>query len=238
MKHLIRGEAIKMRSTRTAIGFTIGGAVLMLLVVLLSTLAGDPESVEAKRDAITIAPAGALFVVFGVVGATGEYRHHTLAPAVLIAPDRIRLLLARALAYAITAAAVALVMLIVAFAIGLPLMTEGESLGFGDYAGLLGGGMLAAAFGAIAGVGFGALVGSQVAGVISVLLYLLVLEDLIGLAEEDLLPYTFRVGAAVVAGLDLGDDAFGFAASLAVLAGWAVVLLGAGMARESRREVT
>ena len=50
-------------------------------------------------------------MVFGVVGATGEYRHRTVAPAVLIAPDRLRLLLARALAYAVTAAGVALVML-------------------------------------------------------------------------------------------------------------------------------
>ena len=50
-------------------------------------------------------------MVFGVVGATGEYRHRTVAPAVLIAPDRLRLLVARALAYGVTAAGVALVML-------------------------------------------------------------------------------------------------------------------------------
>ena len=176
MTNLIRGEAIKMRSTRTAIGFTIAGIALMLLVVLISTLAGEPSSVSDKRDAITIAPVGILFVVFGVVGATGEYRHRTVAPAVLIAPDRLRLLVARALAYGVTAAAVALAMLAVAFAVGIPLMAgnDGPSLELADYAGLLGGGLLSAALGAIMGVGFGALVGNQVAGVVSVLLYIFV----------------------------------------------------------------
>ena len=197
MTNLIRGEAIKMRSTRTAIGFTIAGIALMLLVVLISTLAGEPSSVSAKRDAITIAPVGILFVVFGVVGATGEYRHRTVAPAVLIAPDRLRLLVARALAYGVTAAAVALAMLAVAFAVGIPLMAgnDGASLELADYAGLLGGGLLSAALGAIMGVGFGALVGNQVAGVVSVLLYIFVIDGLIGVANADLIPYTVGTAA-------------------------------------------
>jgi len=195
--NLIRGEAIKMRSTRTAIGFTIAGIALMLLVVLISTLAGEPSSVSAKRDAITIAPVGILFVVFGVVGATGEYRHRTVAPAVLIAPDRLRLLVARALAYGVTAAAVALAMLAVAFAVGIPLMAgnDGASLELADYAGLLGGGLLSAALGAIMGIGFGALVGNQVAGVVSVLLYIFVIDGLIGVANADLIPYTVGTAA-------------------------------------------
>lgn len=238
MRNLIRGEAIKMRSTRTAIGFTIAGIALMLLVVLISTLAGEPSSVSAKRDAITIAPVGILFVVFGVVGATGEYRHRTVAPAVLIAPDRLRLLVARALAYGVTAAAVALAMLAVAFAVGIPLMAgnEGPSLELADYAGLLGGGMLGAALGAIMGIGFGALVGNQVAGVVSVLLYIFVIDGLIGVANAELIPYTVGTAASALDGLEV-DDAFGFLGSLAVLAAWTLLFMAAGLARESRREV-
>ncbi len=238
MTNLIRGEAIKMRSTRTAIGFTIAGIGLMLLVVLISTLAGEPSSVSDKRDAITIAPVGILFVVFGVVGATGEYRHRTVAPAVLIAPDRLRLLVARALAYGVTAAAVALAMLTVAFAVGIPLMAgnDGPSLEFADYAGLLGGGLLSAALGAIMGIGFGALVGNQVAGVVSVLLYIFVIDGLIGVASADLIPYTVGTAASALDGLEV-DDAFGFLGSLAVLAAWTLLFMGAGLLRESRREV-
>jgi len=239
VKNLIRGEAIKLRSTRTAIGFTIAGVALMLLVVLVSTLADDPSTVSAKRDSVTVAPLFILFVVFGVVGATGEYRHRTIAPAVLIAPDRLRLLLARALAYAVTAAGVALVMLIVSLAIGVPLMAgnEGDSLAFADYAGLVGGGLISAALGGVLGVGYGALVGNQVAGVVSVLVYLFVVDGLIGLAEEDLIPYTIGTAAPALGGLQI-EEAFGFLGSMAVLAGWTLLFLGAGMAREQRREVT
>ncbi len=236
MKNLIRGEAIKLRSTRTAIGFTIAGVGLMLMVVLVSTLAGDPSTVDAKRDSITIAPVFILFVVFGVVGATGEYRHRTVAPAVLIAPDRLRLLAARALAYAVTAAGVALIMLIASFAIGIPLMSGGESLAFADYAGLLGGGLLSAALGGMLGVGFGALVGNQVAGVVSVLVYLFVVDSLIGVAKSDLIPYTIGTAAPALGGLEI-SDAFGFLGSAAVLAAWTLAFLAAGLLRESRREV-
>jgi len=237
--NLIRGEAIKIRSTRTAIAFTIAGALLMLLVVLVSTLAGEPSSVDAKRETVTIAPAGVLFIVFGVVGATGEYRHRTIAPAILIAPDRLRLLGARALAYAVTAAAVALVMLLVALAVGLPLMAgnDGGALDGADYAGLLGGGMASAALGGAMGVGFGALVGNQVAGVVGVLVYIFVLDGLIGVADSDLIPYTIGTAAPALAGLEI-DEAFPFLGSLAVMAGWTLAFLGAGLVRESTREVT
>ena len=115
MINLIRGEAIKMRHARTAMGAWMAGVALTLLVVLVSTLADEPSTVSGKRDAITVAPIFILFVVFGVVGATSM---PPPAPsAVLIAPDRLRLLLARALAYAVTAAGVALVMQLVGIAI-------------------------------------------------------------------------------------------------------------------------
>ena len=152
-----------------------------------------------------------------MVGATGEYRHRTVAPAVLIAPDRLRLLVARTLAYAVTAAGVALVMLIVAFAIGIPLMAGSEGDGAGRRAttpAWWAAGCCSAALGGALGVGFGALVGNQVAGVVSVLVYLFVVDGLIGVAESDLIPYTIGTAAPALGGLDI-DEAFGFLGSLA-----------------------
>ena len=207
MINLIRGEAIKMRSTRTAIGFLLTGVLLTVLFGLLSSLIDDPSSVEDKREAMSVAPLFLLFVIFGVVGSTGEYRHRTVAPAVLIAPDRLRLLTARALA-------------------------------FGDYAWLIGGTVLLGAFGSALGVGFGALVGNQVAGVVSVMAYLLVVDSLLGLISDDLVPLILSVAALEVGGLEMDGDAFGFPGSVAVVAGWMAVFMGLGLLRESRREVT
>ena len=235
MIDLIRGEAIKLRSTRTAIGFLVAGVALILLLVVVTALADDPVSVSNKRDAMTVGPVFILFVVFGVVGATGEYRHRTVAPAVLIAPDRLRLLAARMLAYAVTAAGVAAAMLTLSLVLGAILMS-GEPLAFGDYADLVGGGLLTAALAATLGVGFGALLGNQVAGVVTVLIYIFVVDSLIGLAKHALLPYSLGTAAGSLAGLS-GSEAFGFLGSLAVVAGWALVFVAAGMARERRREV-
>jgi len=236
---LIRGEAIKMRSTRTAIGFTVAGVVLTVLFVLVFTLGANPSDPDLKRESLSVARLFVLFVVFGVVGATGEYRHRTVAPAVLIAPDRLRLLGARAVAYAVTAAGVGAVMLAVAFALGIPLMAGngGPSLALSDYLGLIGGTILIAALGSALGVGFGALVGNQVAAVVSVLVYLFVVNGLIGAADSDLIPYTIGIAVPRLAGIEV-EEAFSFPGSLAVLIVWTTVFLAAGLARERGREVT
>ena len=84
MTALIRGGMIKVRTTRTALGFGISAVLLVLAFVLITILAGDPTTAQEKRDAFNV--GGALSVpllLFGIVGATGEFRHRTLAPAVL-----------------------------------------------------------------------------------------------------------------------------------------------------------
>ena len=51
MTRLLSGELLKLRTTRTAIGFAVAAIALVLLVVLLSILAGDPRTVagQARR---------------------------------------------------------------------------------------------------------------------------------------------------------------------------------------------
>ena len=123
MTALVRGELIKVRTTRTALGFGVAAVLLVLAVVLITILAGDPDTAQEKRDALNV--GGALSVpllLFGIVGATGEFRHRTLAPAVLISPHRGRLTLARLIAYVFTAAVMGVAMVVVALAIGLPLL--------------------------------------------------------------------------------------------------------------------
>lgn len=235
---LIRGEAIKLRSTRTALAFALAGVLLTLLTVLVQGLAGDPTSLEDKRSTLSIGSIFVVLVIFGIVGATGEYRHRTVAPAVLIAPDRLRLLAARTLAYAVTAAGVAALMVIVGFALGIPLLAEadGPSLAVSDYLTVAGGGMLVCALGAAMGVGFGALVGNQVAGVVSALVYFFILESLVAVAKEELGKFTISAGSSRLGGFDV--DELSFLGALGVLAAWTVLFLGLGMWRERGREVT
>jgi ABC-2 type transport system permease protein len=237
---LIRGEAIKLRSTRTAIGFAVAAVALLMLVVLASILGGDPDTVSLKREALSVGgPVSFVLIIFGVVGATGEYRHHTLAPAVLIAPDRGRLLLARALAYGVTGIAVGAATIAVGLAVGVPLLTgtDGPSLAFSDYATIVGGGLLSCGLCAALGVGAGALIGNQVAGVVGSLIFFFVVEPLATFAWHDLPKFTISQSSGKIGGAG-ADPSFPFAGSLAVLVSWTVILLLLGLIRERRREVT
>jgi len=238
---LIRGEAIKLRSTRTAIGFTIAGVIVVVLLVLATTLGGDPSTVEGKREALSIGGlVSIVLVVFGIVGATGEYRHRTVAPAILIAPDRTRVLLARAFAYAVTAVGVAIVMAVVSFAIGLPLLAgkEGPALALSDCLELLGGGMLAAGLGALIGVGIGALIGNQVGAVVGFLVYFFIGEFTAApLISDEVFKFTILRGETRIGGV-AGDPSFDYLGSLGVVVGWAVILMLLGVLRERSREVT
>jgi ABC-2 type transport system permease protein len=238
MTALVRGEMIKVRTTRTALGFGAAAVLLVLAVVLITILAGDPTTAQEKRDALNV--GGALSVpllLFGIVGATGEFRHRTLAPAVLISPHRGRLTLARLIAYVFTAAVMGVAMVVVALAIGLPLLAgrSGPDLESSDYATIIGGGILTATLCAALGVGLGVLVRNQVAGVVGTLVWLLILEPLLPLIEEDLVKGSVLGAAATLGGS--APDEVSWSGALLVLVIWAGVFTIAGLVVDSRRDV-
>jgi ABC-2 type transport system permease protein len=236
---LIRGEMIKVRTTRTALGFAIATLLLVLAQVLLTILTSDQIGRGDKRDAIAIGgTVGLLLLVFGIVGATGEYRHRTIAPAVLIAPDRVRLAGARIVAYVATALAVAFAALALALVLGVPLLggEPGPELEGSDYGRVIAGGIVAAVLSAALGAGVGLLVRNQVAGVVGALVWLFVLEPLSGLIPGDIVDYTVGSATSSASGMDT-PEGLGMGAGIAVLAAWTVLLVGAGMLVDRRRDV-
>jgi hypothetical protein len=229
---------IKVRTTRTALGFGVASVLLVLAVVLITILAGDPDTVQEKKDALNL--GGALCIpllLFGIVGATGEYRHRTLAPAVLIAPDRMRLALARLVAYVLTALAVGIAMAIVALAIGVPLLASqpGPDLAAADYRTIVGGGLITAMLATALGVGIGMVVKNQVAGVVGTLVWLFILEPLMPLIDDWLAKVGILGAAATLGGAS--PDEVSWAGALLVLSLWATAFVAAGLAFERRRDV-
>ena len=235
---LVRGEMIKVRTTRTALSFGIASVLLMLAVTLITILTSDPSNVQAKKDAINL--GGVLCIpllLFGIVGATGEYRHRTLAPAVLIAPDRLRLAIARLVAYVLTALAVGIGMAIVVLVIGGPLLASepGPDLTTADYRDVVVGGLIAVMLANALGVGIGMVVKNQVAAVVGILVWLLILEPLITLIDDWLIKIGILGAAATLGGAS--EDEVTFSGALLVLSIWAVVFVAAGLAFERRRDV-
>jgi hypothetical protein len=237
MTALLRGELIKTVTTRTLFGYAALGAALAIAQVLILTLSKDLLTVTDKQEAIAGLPM--LLVLFGIVGAAGEYRHRTAAPAALaVGGRRGRLLLARAVAYALAGFVLGALTVTVALALGLPLLSgePGPGLGSGKIAAVATGSVVGAGLCAIMGVAAGALVRSQVAGVVGALLLMFLGMPLLAIADEtaaELTPFGAAVGLAgdpTLETLSRGEAGL-------VLAAWTLPLLLAAIVVERRRDL-
>lgn len=238
MTTLIRGELIKAITTRTIFAYAAMAVVLAVGQVLASLLPGwgDLMSQDDKKEALGGLPL--LVLLLAIVGAAGEYRHRTAAPAALVAGrDAGRLLVARAGAYAVAGAAVAALATVITLAVGLPLLADrpGPAVSAGDVALIAGGSLVAAALSAIFGVALGALVRNQVAAVTGTLVVIFVVLPLVQALSGTILDVTPFGAAQGVAGAGLTTLSTGAAA--VVLVGWTLVALVAAVVGERRRDI-
>jgi ABC-2 type transport system permease protein len=87
----------------------------------------------------------------------------------------------------------------------------------------------------VLGAAAGTLLRSQVGAVVGVLVWLFILEPLVGLIDEDLIKYTVGISSgALGAG---GNDDASMATGALVLATWTAVLAAAGALADRRRDV-
>jgi ABC-2 type transport system permease protein len=238
MNALMRGELIKTVTTRTVFGYAALGAALVIANVLLTTLSEDLLTVADKQEAIAGLPM--LLILFGLVGAAGEYRHRTAAPAALAAGGRRRrLLLARAGAYALTGLVLGALTTAVALGLGLPLLNgePGPGLGSGKIAAVAAGTIVGAGLCAIIGVAAGALVRNQVAGVVGTLVVGFVATPLLVIADETAAELSPFGAAAVLAGDPAVGGTLSWGGAGLVLAAWTFPLLIAAILAERRRDL-
>jgi ABC-2 type transport system permease protein len=237
MTALLRGELIKTVTTRTVFGYAALGVAVAIANVLIVTLSKDLRTVGDKQGAIAGLPVW--LILFALVGAAGEYRHRTAAPAALAAGGRRgRLLLARAGAYAVTGLVLGALAAAVALALGLPLLggEPGPALGSGKIAAVAVGSVVCAALCAIMGVAAGALVRNQVVGVVGALMLMFVALPLLNIVDKTAAELTPFGAAAVLAGDPTGDTLSWTGAGL-LLAAWTVPLLLAAIVVERRRDL-
>lgn len=188
----IRAELLKIRSTRTTIGLILGMIALILLVTLLTGLLSHPSGLASKEDQRELLSLSSLAGVFsalaGVLLVTSEYRFGTIRPTMLFNPVRSRVLAAKVAAGALAGIAFGVLAEAIGWAIGYStLVGRGVSvvLSNGDILLLALGGIAAAALWGAIGAGLGAIIHNQVGGVISLLAWGLVIDNLLfGLAPS------------------------------------------------------
>jgi ABC-2 type transport system permease protein len=208
MSRLVRVELLKLRTVRTTYGLLVATALVTAL--LAGTRAAKP-SPSALAAVVTLTGWAMLFaMVMGVIAASGEFRHSTATLTYLAGPRRSRVLAAKAAAAGIVGAIFGLIGAVVATGIGLA-VTSGEPITLSaatfvrdDLGAVLGAALLAAL-----GVAVGSLIRSEVAAIAGVLIWVLLIEPLIGGLFTTTAPYLPYTAATTLAGANLGAGAGG-----------------------------
>ncbi|MDQ4048499.1 MAG: ABC transporter permease [Actinomycetota bacterium] len=187
MSALLRAELLKLRTTRTFAALVAAALALSLLVVVLTTLIDDGLAEEDVRNLFSADFSSLFILLLGVMGMAGEWRHRTITSTILAAPDRLRLLGAKTLSYAVAGVVLSLIVTVTIMAVGtLILSSRGETtVGIGDLADVLWRNLTVAALLGALGVCIGGLVRNQVVAIIGLLVFSFALEPAIfGLAPE------------------------------------------------------
>jgi ABC-type transport system involved in multi-copper enzyme maturation permease subunit len=176
---LVIAEARKARSTSAWWALLVPAGLICLLSNLVTAEIGGLAFTASAAQANTLSSVGTKFaVLFGVVSATAEYRHRTITTSYLTAPGRAQLLVAKALVAAVAGAGYAIVCAACGV-IGISIAGDTATAGWGAVLQVsLAAVLLFAMWGAL-GVAVGTVVGNQLAAIVGVLLYLILVEQVI-----------------------------------------------------------
>ena len=182
----IKAELLKIRSTRTTIALILAMIALTLLITLLTGLLTHPgglASQEDQRELLSLSSlAGVFSAIAGVLLVTSEYRYGTIRPTILFNPARSHVLTAKVLAGALAGIAFGVLGQAIGWAIGYAILNgRGITavLSSGDILLLTLGGLAGAALWGAIGAGLGAIIHNQVGGVITLLAWGLVVDNLL-----------------------------------------------------------
>jgi ABC-type transport system involved in multi-copper enzyme maturation permease subunit len=251
---LIRAEIRKLFTTKLWLWMFIATVGLTALFVSLTIAFDGQQGNEAPRlntpegqRNLFGSPAGAAVIVgiLGIIAMTSEFRHMTATPTFLATPRRGRVVTAKMITYTGLGIAYAAAAVGVTLAVALPWLAAKNidvSLGAnGIPQTLIGVGANVAIY-AVLGVGLGALLKNQIAAVVGLLVYLLVVGPVLT-AITSIRDYTKFLPDAAAMALVQSTPAAGSAfleqwQGGAVLIGWALLFAVLGYVFTVRRDIT
>jgi hypothetical protein len=224
MTALLEAELLKLRTTRTFVALAAVAVGTSVLIAGLISLLSEPTEKSVLIDVFNSDTSSLFILILAIVGISGEWRHRTITSSLLAAPDRLRFLAAKTLAFAATGLALSLLIAVAVSITGFAVLSARDLLG---------------AF----GVGIGALVRNQPVAIVGVLVASFVLEPaVLGLAPDvgRFGPFVgLPVGVQDIPASELGFDDVLFSpaiASLGMLA-WIGAAFAAGAALLRRRDI-
>jgi len=240
---LLRAELLKLRTTRTFAALVGVAVLLSLLLLVLSTLLRDQFD-EEDLQALFAGDFTPLFILLlGIMGITGEWRHRTITSSVLAEPDRLRLLGAKLISYAVAGAVLSLVVTVTLMVVGTVIlsMRDKPTLDVVPLLDVLWRNLVGAAYLGALGVCLGALLRNQVAALVGVLIAFVIVEPaLIGLVNDVGRYAPLQAAPAGLVGIGFEDDEDFLlepVAAALVMVAWLTVLFSAAALLLRRRDL-
>jgi ABC-2 type transport system permease protein len=234
VRSLAHAELIKLRSTRLPLWLLLTGLALVVLLVLVTVPTGDntgdalslrDSDLLARVVGVATAAGEVVVLVLGILSFTQEFRFATATSTFLVAPDRRRVLVAKALALVVAGMVFAAATMTLNLVLSVIIINArgGAIVWSGELVGVLAAAVAVMALYGPIGVALGALVRNQIAAVAGALVWLLAVEGFL----VTLLP---AIGRWMPGGATAGLLQEGRAATThgALLPAWAggLVLLG------------
>ena len=246
MSRLLRAELIKLRTTRTFYALAGVAIGISLVITILVASLSEPTKDSVVSDVFQNDTSTLFIMILAIVGITGEWRHRTITSSLLAAPDRLRFLAAKTIAFAAAGAllsiSISIVIGIAGYAIlafrDLPTPAAGDLIDlFARNAGV------AALLGAF-GVGIGSLIRNQPTAIVAILILAFVIDPLLGNVAPGVDRFS-PVGAlpSAIQGLDPNDvgtpdvDFLAAGPAVAVMVAWIGALFAGGAALLRSRDV-
>jgi ABC-2 type transport system permease protein len=245
---LVHAELIKLRTTRSWWAYLI--VIALLTAIAVATEVGtasddDRSSTDFQVGLVdTVGIAVLLTIILGITVVTSEFRHGTVTPTFLAAPQRERVIAAKAIAGVVVAVGFVLLSLFVIFAVATPWFAAvGAEWDLdGSIATRTGEQLLSAVLWVLMGVAVGAVVQSQVAALVGTLVWIFLGETLLA-GLFFLLDLDGAIGYLPGQALDAasgtrGEDLLSYGPGVAVSFAWIALIGGAGTERTRRRDIT
>jgi ABC-type transport system involved in multi-copper enzyme maturation permease subunit len=249
MIRLVRAEFTKLRTTRLVYGLAATMAAFAALTVVAGiAYAGREGNPALSADSLAMLVAAPVTLLsgaallLGILGMAGEFRHQTVTQTFLVTPDRGRVVAAKLVAYPLAGIALTLAILSSTGAVAAGwLAAKGitPSLLDARLGRVLVGAVLAAGLCGLVGVGVAALVRNQVAALVGVAVWVLVVEGLLlSLLNIPSSLARWLPSAAAAALTNPGGGHLSRLAAALLLAGYALALAAAGTRLVVRRDIT
>src|ERR1700677_2144636 len=238
-----KAELLKIRTTRTTIALILGMVALILIFTLLDGLRSHPSGLMGKENQRTLLSVSSLTEVFaalaGVLLVTSEYRYGTIRPTILFNPVRSHVLAAKAVAGALAGLAFGILGEAIGWAIGYAIL-DGRGitvvLSSGDILLLTLGGLAGAALWGAIGAGLGAIIHRQVGGVITLLAWGLVVDNILFGLVPSVGRFTPTRASDALMGLREHHLLAPGPGAITLIA-WAAALGALGIARSARQDI-